>query len=116
MTLLDAGCDRQGEFVDDFRFLQHARVVVPSGKQGIEKEQQRQMIPLGPGDNTQTTGEQRRRHGGQQRGKAWSRRETGWDQEGPEHILQDSIYMTCPEQAYLQGQKEDQWLHKDARG
>ena len=55
-------------------------------------------------------------HGGQQRGKAWSKRETGWGQEGPAHILQDSAYMTCPEQAYLQGQKEDQWLHKDARG
>ena len=39
--------------------------------------------------------------GGQQQGKAWSRRETGWGQEGPEHILQDSAYMTCPEQVNL---------------
>lgn len=59
------------------------------------------MIPPVPGDNTQTHGGAKGECMEASWRKAWSRRETGWDQEGPEHILQDSIYMTCPEQAYL---------------
>ena len=46
---LDADCERRGEFVDDFRFFQLAWMVVPSGRQGIEKEGQRQTIPLAAG-------------------------------------------------------------------